>query len=109
MWPLVRANTDSWTAREEWSRPTSVRDHGSIGKVARPSVMLSPRWRSLRACPTVFCPHVTSRARSRLLLKQLDQVLDDDVGARCGQFPGVTDAVDPDDVAEVPRPPGGHS
>ena len=43
MCPLASANTDSWTPSEEWSRPISVSDHGSIGKVARPSVMTVPQ------------------------------------------------------------------
>ena len=43
MCPLARAKTDSWTPSEAWSRPTSVSDHGSIGKCARPSVMPLPQ------------------------------------------------------------------
>src|SRR3954453_18193694 len=40
-----------------------------------------------------------------MLLQQLGQVLDDDVGAGRGQLLGVTDPVDPPDIAAVPRPP----
>src|SRR3954454_11187205 len=97
MCPLASANTDSCTPSEEWLRPTSVSDHGSIGKLARPSVTTPPRWRSSAPCQAVLCLWMTSQARSSGLLEQFGEVLHDDVGAVLLELVGLPDPVHADD------------